>query len=92
MGLITQSFNSSSITNHPYYPLEVEIASYLANEWSTPVLLGVFASVCSAVLLATLVIVNKVHPNLSGSEKAVSGGLFFVSFLNWYVSILPLTI
>jgi cholestenol delta-isomerase len=70
MGSIMQSINSSSITNHPYYPLEVEIASYLANEWSVPVLLGAFAGVCSAVLLATLLTVNKVHPNLKGSEKA----------------------
>ncbi len=65
-----ESLNGTSITNHPYYPLEVEIASYLANEWSVPVLLGTFAGVCSAVLLTTLLIVNKVHPNLKGSEKA----------------------
>jgi cholestenol Delta-isomerase len=64
------SINSSSTANHPYYPLEVEIASYLANEWSVPVLLGTFAGVCATVLLATLLTVNKVHPNLRGSEKA----------------------
>jgi cholestenol delta-isomerase len=65
-----QSLNGSSITTHPYYPLEVEIASYLANEWSVPVLLGIFAGVCSTVLIATLLIVNKVHPNLKSTEKA----------------------
>jgi len=65
-----QSLNSTSITSHPYYPLEVEIASYLANEWSVPVLLGTFAGVCSTVLIATLLIVNKVHPNLKVPEKA----------------------
>jgi cholestenol delta-isomerase len=70
MGSIVQTLNSSSITSHPYYPLEVEIASYLANEWSVPALLGTFAGVCSIVLLATLLIVNKVHPNLKGTEKA----------------------
>jgi cholestenol Delta-isomerase len=70
MDSIMQSLNSTSITSHPYYPLEVEIASYLANEWSVPVLLGTFAGVCSAVLIATLLIVNKVHPNLKGTEKA----------------------
>jgi cholestenol delta-isomerase len=70
MGSIMQSLNGTSITSHPYYPLEVEIASYLANEWSVPVLLGTFAGVCSTVLLATLLIVNKVHPNLKGTEKA----------------------
>ena len=70
MGSFMQSLNGTSITDHPYYPLEVEIVSYLANEWSVPVLLGTFAGVCSAVFLTTLLIVNKVHPNLKGTEKA----------------------
>ena len=70
MGSIMQRFNGTSITSHPYYPLEVEIASYLANEWSVPVLLGVFAGGCATVLIVTLIIVNKIHPNLKDTEKA----------------------
>ncbi|RDL39391.1 EBDP2, emopamil-binding protein [Venustampulla echinocandica] len=69
----TLKMNSSSplmITNHPYYPLEVEIASYLANEWSVPVLLGSFSTLCAAILLGTLAIVKRLHPNLPGKEKA----------------------
>ena len=58
------------ITDHPYYPLEVEIASYLANEWSVSTLLGTFSGVCATIFFGTLLIVNKVHPNLPGSEKA----------------------
>jgi cholestenol delta-isomerase len=67
------SLNTSShvmITNHPYYPLEVEIASYLANEWSVPTLLGIFAATCATIFLGTYFVVNKVHPHLPRGEKA----------------------
>ncbi|TVY45802.1 3-beta-hydroxysteroid-Delta(8),Delta(7)-isomerase [Lachnellula occidentalis] len=66
---VNSSF-SSMITDHPYYPLEVEIASYLANEWSMQVLLAIFTAVCLSILFATLFIVNRRHPNLPSSEKA----------------------
>lgn len=71
--IISESFNSSSplmITNHPYYPLEVEIASYLANEWSMQVLLAIFTAICATIFFGTLAVVNRVHPNLPSSEKA----------------------
>jgi cholestenol delta-isomerase len=61
---------TTTSSNHPYYPLEVEIVSYLANEWSVPVLLGIFAGVCATIFIATLVLVNRVHPNLPATEKA----------------------
>ena len=65
---------SSNISNlipvHPYYPLEVEIASYLANEWSVTVLLGTFSTVCAVIVLGTQLVVNKAHPHLPGCEKA----------------------
>ena len=73
MASMMAKLNTSShlITDHPYYPLEVEIAAYLANEWSVPLLLGVFFSLCGTVVLGTKHMVNKVHPNLPTSEKAV---------------------
>lgn len=58
------------ITDHPYYPLEVQIASLLANEWSVPVLLAAFAGVCGTVLLLAMTIVNKHSPQLRTIEKA----------------------
>jgi cholestenol delta-isomerase len=57
------------ITDHPYYPLEVEIASYLANEWSVPVLLGIFAVMWVVVIFGTRGFVNARHPNMPLSEK-----------------------
>ena len=68
--MLGAKLNSSMITDHPYYPLEVEIASYLANEWSVPVLLGIFAATCAAIFVGTRLVVNKVHPNLPSTEKA----------------------
>jgi hypothetical protein len=58
------------VTDHHYYPLEVEIANYLANEWSVPVLLGIFAAVCASIVIGTVVIIDKTHPNLPKGEKA----------------------
>lgn len=58
------------ITDHPYYPLEVEIASYLANEWSMVTLLTIFSTLCASILAITLVVVKKVHPNLHDADKA----------------------
>ncbi len=58
---------SNMITNHPYYPLEVEIASYLANEWSVPALLSMFAALCAAVLFGTVCVVDRVCK--TGSKK-----------------------
>lgn len=66
------ALNSSMnmITDHPYYPLEVEIASYLANEWSVPLLLGIFFAACACIFFGTRLVVDKVHPNLPTTEKA----------------------
>ena len=58
------------ITNHPYYPLDVEIASYLANEYSVPFLLGVFFSLCAGIVAFTRGWVRNFHPGLPGREKA----------------------
>jgi hypothetical protein len=58
------------VTDHHYYPLEVEIANYLANEWSVPVLLGIFAAVCASIVIGTVVVVDRAHPNLPKVEKA----------------------
>lgn len=70
---IETAMNASSplkIVDHPFYPLEVEIAAYLANEWTMQVLLSVFVAGILAVILGTRFVVDKVHPNLALREKA----------------------
>lgn len=66
----TSRDTTKMITNHPYYPLEVEIASYLANEWSVPILLSMFAILCGLILVGTVCLVDKVHKRLPATEKA----------------------
>ncbi|KAK4900755.1 hypothetical protein LTR28_001384, partial [Elasticomyces elasticus] len=53
---------------HPYYPLGVEIVDYAANEWSVPVLLGVFFGGLAVLFYATYLVVKRVHPQMRGSE------------------------
>jgi cholestenol delta-isomerase len=61
---------TNHFTDHPYYPKHVEIASYLANEYSVTLLLGTFTTICVSIVMGTLFIVKKSHPNLPSLEKA----------------------
>ena len=55
---------------HPFYPLEANIVGYLANEWSVPKLLGLFAGGWVVILYATNAMVKSHNPSLSTGEKA----------------------
>ncbi|KAL3424763.1 3-beta-hydroxysteroid-Delta(8),Delta(7)-isomerase 2 [Phlyctema vagabunda] len=91
MAAIVEALNSTAIKQHPYYPLEVEIASYLANEWSVPVLLGIFFTGCAAIVFGTRLTVKRIYPNLPRSEKCaiwwfiISGAIHF--FFEGYFSL-----
>lgn len=56
------------LPKHPYYPLGVEVAGYLANEWSVLTLLTIFATGCAAIFSCTYLIVTKIRPKLPTSE------------------------
>jgi hypothetical protein len=58
------------VIDHPYYPIQVEIAGLIANEYSVTVLLGLFTAICASIVFGTTYVVNWKHPNLPGSEKA----------------------
>lgn len=62
--------NASKISHppHPYYPVEVEIVGYLANEWSVLALLTAFSAGCAVIFGSTYLIVKRVHPRLPTSE------------------------
>lgn len=55
---------------HPFYPLGANVVGYLANEWSAPTLLGIFAGGWVVILGATLVLVRRHNPNLRSWDKA----------------------
>ena len=67
-----ETVNSMNLTKipHPFYPLEAEIVGYLANEWSVPTLLGVFAAGWAFILGITLALVKRHNPSLPSGEKA----------------------
>lgn len=71
--IIDTAMNASSplmVNSHPFYPLEVEIAAYLANEMTMQVLLTIFVAIILAIVGGTKLWVDKVHPNLPSKEKA----------------------
>ena len=55
---------------HPFYPLEANIVGYLANQWSVPTLLGIFAGGWVVILGTTLLLVRSHNPRLPSIEKA----------------------
>lgn len=67
---IIGNLTNPMITDHDYYPIQVEIASLLANKWSVPVLLAAFAGICGTVLLIASALVQRTSPNLRTIEKA----------------------
>ena len=62
--------NISKVVNpiHPYYPLDVEIAGYLANRWGVPTLLGIFFGGLAVIFYTTHVLVKKRNPQMPRRE------------------------
>jgi len=60
--------NASKIAVHPYYPLEVEIAGYLANDQGVVSLLSQFFGGCAVLFYATYLVVKRFHPQLPRHE------------------------
>ncbi|KZF24081.1 EBP domain-containing protein [Xylona heveae TC161] len=75
---------------HPYYPLEIQIVGYVANQLSVPHLLVSFAAGCAAIFSITTVIVTKIRPHLPRSELLtvlwfVLSGCIHLFFEGYYV-------
>lgn len=58
------------VTDHPFYPIDVQIANLVMNEMTMPWLLSIFTALCATILLVTRFVVDKVHPHLPKTEKA----------------------
>ena len=56
---------------HPFYPVGVEIANFIANDISVGQLLGIFASGCAVILAATWFLASKVTPQLKKKDKLI---------------------
>lgn len=57
-----------NVTVHPYYPIDLEIVGYLANEWDTLTLVSIFAAGCTAIFLVTYLLVMRVQPKISSGD------------------------
>lgn len=66
------AINASKTTHppNPFYPLNTVVVGYLANEWSVPTLLGIFAAGWVVILGAANMIVKRHNPTLPAIEKA----------------------
>lgn len=53
-----------------HFPVEAEIVGYLANSWSVPTLLGLFAAGWAVILGVTNLLVKRHNPTLGSSDKA----------------------
>ncbi|KAJ5970410.1 Emopamil-binding [Penicillium vulpinum] len=53
---------------HSYYPVGVEIPSYVPNEWSTLALVSTFGVTCIIVLTAAKTIATNVNPRITTPE------------------------
>lgn len=53
---------------HPYYPLDLEIPHYLANQWDTLTLVSIFAAGCAAIFSSTYLLVMRVRPRISTAD------------------------
>jgi len=68
--LISKTSNTTASTQplHPYYPLEIEIAGYLANDYSVPQLLAIFGAGCAVILTFTHFVAKARNPSLPKGE------------------------
>ena len=71
-GMASLGINATKLIHppNPFYPLNTPVVGYLANEWSVPVLLGIFAAGWVVILGATHVLVKRHNPSLATTEKA----------------------
>ncbi|KAF2843755.1 EBDP4, emopamil-binding protein [Patellaria atrata CBS 101060] len=75
---------------HPYYPLEIQIAGYLANEWGVPTLLFLFASGCTAIFSVAYIVATRIRPQISTPDLItimwfVLSGSIHLFFEGFYV-------
>ena len=68
---LKETAGSIPLPPHPFYPPELNLAGYLANDWNIPTLLAVFAACGALVLGTTHLIISKVNPSLQGWNRAL---------------------
>ncbi|KAI9668555.1 MAG: hypothetical protein M1831_000994 [Alyxoria varia] len=70
--------------SHPFYPLEVEIAGYLANDYPWYQLLAGFSAACTVLLGTTTLLARRIRPQITTTEL-VTCGTIHLFFEGYYV-------
>lgn len=74
----------------PYYPLDITVPGYLANETSVPILLSVFFGACTLLFTATHALTKRLQPTLTTTELLTTmwfalSGCIHIIFEGYYV-------
>ena len=77
----TANITASKPPTHPYYPVEIEIAGYLANDYTVPQLLAVFGAGCAVILAFTHYVAKARNPSLPKGE---------IVRIMWFVLCMPM--
>ncbi|GKT53904.1 emopamil binding protein [Colletotrichum tofieldiae] len=56
---------------HPYYPMNAELPHYTANETPLPKLLVTFAATIASVVVVTVMVARRIHPNMITSDQLI---------------------
>ena len=58
---------------HPYYPVGIALSggTYAANDWHVTQLILAFAAGWATIFVVTLVVVNRVNPNLKSWDRTL---------------------
>ncbi|MCJ1326975.1 hypothetical protein MMC10_003641 [Thelotrema lepadinum] len=62
--------SSIPLPPHPFYPPEINLAGYLANDWDVPTLIVLFFGGWAVISAATIYGVRAYNPRLSGWDQA----------------------
>ncbi|KIW88191.1 uncharacterized protein Z519_11302 [Cladophialophora bantiana CBS 173.52] len=69
---------------HPYYPTEIEIVNFAANEMSVPELLAAFATGCTIILSLTWFLTSSLAPRLRVVDKVIALWFCLCGFIHLF--------
>ncbi|KAK3290417.1 Emopamil-binding protein [Chaetomium fimeti] len=62
---VSDNYSDTSMANHPYYPLDLELPGFVPSPTAVPILLAFFAAGVAFVFSATVILARTVQPGLS---------------------------
>ncbi|EXJ61756.1 hypothetical protein A1O7_02186 [Cladophialophora yegresii CBS 114405] len=69
---------------HPYYPTEIEILNFVANDLTVPQLLATFATGCAVILGLTWFLASRFAPRLKKTDKLIAIWFCLCGFIHLF--------